>query len=580
MGIQKTGQSLRVLQPTPNTIKPGQVIKGSILKIYPENKAEIQLGSQKMVAQLEASLSAGGKYHFMVQSTDPVIQLKVIGEQLQQQDHLNSLNLLQQLGLKASKRNIVFLQQLIAKKIPFEKPQLTQSFHLLEGSKDKQLTGKMLVEMISNRLPITKNVLEALQSVSNSSFSGRLASAMPELDQANVQPNISQNLQKLVSNHAAISTESKLMGERINNQNLFHLLKLSGTIEPAQPFDTWRANTTTEQSGRQKDIPFQLSEAQLRNLQTVIDNRATLQQNAKLLLNSFHNLPQSIANEGNLDTQLFSRLKEQFTQSVLPYLPKNTTFPASSMLQNNRHALSQVYEFLQNAASTTTENIEVTMKQLRDVNLLMAASPKDQFLQHLKHTLSFTGYSYEHDLANKVMQEQTSLKGVLLQLMQQGDHNNNTTEQSKQLLHFINGLQLQSVQDTGNFLYASLQLPGEKLGLAKDLQLEFEGRKTEDGEIDSSHCRVLFYLDLANLNQTIIDMTVQNRNVSVTIYNQSEEELRPLAKDYQAVLKNGLNELDYHLSSVMFKPVREEELTGSKRQQSHPSSYQGVDFRI
>ncbi|WP_042223785.1 hypothetical protein [Oceanobacillus manasiensis] len=577
MGIQKTGESLRVLQPTPNTIKPGQVIKGSILKIYPENKAEIQLGSQKMVAQLEASLSAGGKYHFMVQSTDPVIQLKVIGDQLQQQDHLNSLHLLHQLGLKASKRNIVFLQQLFTKKIPFEKTQLTQSLQLLEGSKDKQLTGKVLVDMIANRLPITKNVLDALQAVSNSSFSDRLANAMPELNRANFQPNISQNLNRLVSNQSVISKESQLMGERINNQNLYHLLKLSGAIDPAQTFDAWKANTANEHGGKQ-DTPFQISEAQLRNLQTVMENKAILQQNAKLLLNSFHNLSQSIANERPLDIQLFSRLKEQFTQSVLQYLPKDTTFPVSSMLQNNRHALSQVYQFLQNAASDTPESLEVTMKQLRDVNLLMAASPKDQFLQHLKHTLSFTGYSYEHDLANKVTQEQTSLKGVLLQFIQQGDHN--TTEQSKQLLHFINGLQLQSVQDTGNSMYASLQLPGEKLGLATDLQLEFEGRKTEDGEIDSSHCRVLFYLDLANLNQTIIDMTVQNRNVSVTIYSQSEEEIRPLAKDYQAVLKKGLNELDYHLSSVMFKPAREEELITSKRQQSHPASYQGVDFRI
>src|SRR5699024_10101587 len=108
-----------------------------------------------------------------------------------------------------------------------------------------------------------------------------------------------------------------------------------------------------------------------------------------------------------------------------------------------------------------------------------------------------------------------SIKSMLIQYIQQNNASNN--EQAQQLLHIMNGLQLQSIHETNSFIYASLQIPGEKLHLNNDLQLEFESKKTEDGKINPDYCRILFYLELTNLDETIIDMHIQNRYISITV---------------------------------------------------------------
>src|SRR5690625_6222184 len=48
--------------------KKGSILRGRILKLFPQNKAHIQLGAHTFIAQLEASLQLGGSYHFQVQS--------------------------------------------------------------------------------------------------------------------------------------------------------------------------------------------------------------------------------------------------------------------------------------------------------------------------------------------------------------------------------------------------------------------------------------------------------------------------------------------------------------------------------
>src|SRR5699024_3997090 len=71
---------------------------------------------------------------------------------------------------------------------------------------------------------------------------------------------------------------------------------------------------------------------------------------------------------------------------------------------------------------------------------------------------------------------QQTMKGLLLQLTQQND---SLGERAQHVLHFINGLQLQSVHETSHFIQASLQVPGEKIGLNNDLFMEFESKKTD-----------------------------------------------------------------------------------------------------
>src|SRR5690625_2754620 len=140
----------------------------------------------------------------------------------------------------------------------------------------------------------------------------------------------------------------------------------------------------------------------------------------------------------------------------------------------------------------------------------LTMTPKEQFLTHLKQVLLFTGLTHENLVKQDLAQRQSeTVKSMLIQMIQQHDGVNQ--ERAQQLLHFINGLQLKSVNETSNFIQASLQIPGEKLALNSDLHLDIEGEKTENGMVNPNHCRILFYLDLKNLKETIIDMHIQKR---------------------------------------------------------------------
>ena len=64
-----------------------------------------------------------------------------------------------------------------------------------------------------------------------------------------------------------------------------------------------------------------------------------------------------------------------------------------------------------------------------------------------------------------------------------------------------------------------MQVPLEFLGKKMDATLEWNGRMKEDGKIDSDFARIMFYLKLDTLNETVVDMQVQNRIVTITVYN-------------------------------------------------------------
>ena len=64
-----------------------------------------------------------------------------------------------------------------------------------------------------------------------------------------------------------------------------------------------------------------------------------------------------------------------------------------------------------------------------------------------------------------------------------------------------------------------MQVPLEFFGKRIDATLQWNGRMKEDGKIDPSFARILFYLDLHSLDKTIIDMQVQNKIITITVYN-------------------------------------------------------------
>src|SRR5690606_27723038 len=123
------------------------------------------------------------------------------------------------------------------------------------------------------------------------------------------------------------------------------------------------------------------------------------------------------------------------------------------------------------------------------------SSIQGQFLMYVDQFINTIGLTDEYILKNNVSEQQSHLhtiKTLLLQMIQ--DTPSQTSEKVHSLLHFINGMQIQSLQESNQMLIATLKLPGEKFALNKDIFMQFEGRKTPEGKLDPEFCRVLFIL--------------------------------------------------------------------------------------
>lgn len=112
-----------------------------------------------------------------------------------------------------------------------------------------------------------------------------------------------------------------------------------------------------------------------------------------------------------------------------------------------------------------------------------------------------------------------------------------------------------------------------------DATLEWNGRMKEDGKIDSDFARIMFYLQLDTLKETVVDMQVQNRVVSITLYND-DKDLVPVVDKFKEILKQGLSAVGYQLSGVFVKSFEEQKITSALMAKSKALDAQGVDIRI
>lgn len=201
--------------------------------------------------------------------------------------------------------------------------------------------------------------------------------------------------------------------------------------------------------------------------------------------------------------------------------------------------------------------------------------------QAIQSVLVKLGVHYEAGLASKelhISQIQDSLKPQLVALLQEGMAGTALREAAETVVSRLNGQPLQSTE-SGVQQQIIMQVPLHLQGKRIDATIEWNGRMKEDGKIDPDHARVLFYLDLEALHKTVVDMQVQNKVVTLTIFNE-DPTLKMLGSVLEDRLAEGLDAEGYRLSAVRFKQFQEEVITPTKSSISADSGTQGVDFRI
>lgn len=292
-----------------------------------------------------------------------------------------------------------------------------------------------------------------------------------------------------------------------------------------------------------------------------------------------------------LNQQQLTALIQSVEQELLPVLSKETADQLARVLQNttlqNQSSLLSFLTMLGNQDITTTQMAQEQMAG-QQMNQGQQMPVQEQLLGQITRYMGSLGLTMEHDFIQALQTAQQdslqtaaqaeSVKSLLLQMIQQGGQQ---PEQIQQLVHFINGLQLQTLTESNQMLQAQMYIPGNPFALNDDIFMKFESKKTEDGKIDEDYCRIIFMLDLEQLQQTIVDMQIQKRIITVTIFN---DVVSNVVNDpvMLSTMKENLRELDYQLSTVDWKPLsKQEEVSSTNKEfQAAYQRQKGFDLKI
>ncbi|KOS69489.1 hypothetical protein AEA09_13555 [Lysinibacillus contaminans] len=609
----------------PLALKQGQVFHGTITKLYPDQMAEVQVGNQKLIAQLEVPLKAGDAHFFQVSGTSPQTELKVVtGPMAQSTSPTQQMNqLLESMNLPKTTEMQQVLSHFMKAQIPISKEQLVQAEAWMKALPEGVMKADALQamqKMVELKMPFTNDVFQALLSgqktVGMTSTMNNFAQLLmidTTLPQG-VKQNLMQQVQAIAKPFEAetgglvlaksvqiLNNNAAPISDRLQALNM---LKEAGVVPQNATLQNWSSvqPTTTQPPQMQQagQIVQTILATKPENAAQLIEqlkawttgqNLLTNEQKQQLtqLIERFTQLPPSKQTLEIFAKQVQEQLIKAFTQSIPERLFTQDTNSLSSkdhllsLLKPETATLVQNEALMRNLVKVGSESSQPIIQQLMtQADAQVQSSMDSKAMEHaLKTVLKGLGISYEAALNNKSADLQAiahQLKPQLHALLQDAQITPQLKEAAEMLMTRMNGMQLSSGEN-GHQHQLIMQVPLEFFGKKMDATLQWNGRMKDNGKIDANYARVLFYLQMESMQETVIDMQVQNRVVTVTVFNENPDVI-PLAEPLKAALKAGLAEKDYQLSAVFIKPFEKavpvKETITTEPQEEHS----GVDFRV
>lgn len=594
---------------------PGQIVSGKIVKLFPNQTAEVQIGSHKAIAQLEIPLSANIRYWFKVEPGEGMLRLKV----MESADRLGAAapaeSLLRQLGMQLSRENKMLIQFFLREQLPITGETLKMASEWIKESRSAEDGLRTVKELIIRQLPFSKDVFSAISSVLHGdSLSSLMGELLDELKGGGLSSKGQQiysllgDLTKTLREKLGQQAIYRLFSEWLNTKNqasshtAFQLLKVLGLM-PGETAEDAALKQLMEGSIQNKPISHVLTEIlkanDSGNRQEFILNLAKLNgfiaqrsessglaQTLENLFNDIRNGKNSFPAEKNLLNALFKSALSHTLNDDLDQLLSDAYGIKQAAVQAGRLLAGEKPL----AAAPLNLREKTMLEELKNSLQTEANLTYDQRNIHseLKRIIRTLGLSHEHDVINLLKQsdEGASEKLDTLKPLLMGFINEETSHIAKdaaeRLLHKLTGFQALS-QESGPLQHYIFQLPVSLWGKISNLTMQWSGRKTEEGKIDPSHCRVIFYLNLEHLNETIVDLQVQNRIIKISVINEHKE-IKDLTAPFAAELKENLLKLNYKLSSVSVQkpesagdsPMGKDTMTSIVQS----NQFSGVDIRI
>src|SRR5690625_490817 len=361
-------------------LRDGQIIKGKINRLFPANKAEIQVGSHTMIAEITTPLRVGDRYIFQVhEKADQLIHLRVMSESIHRENNHRFAQLLRLFGIKESHGAVHFIRQLFNDKVLFDQTQIKQAMVLLDRVGYGQNEMNMVKEMISHRLPLTETIYRALSSVKMNQLSPLLNEMLHEMKQ---NPAKTKHEQQII-----------LLLERLTNRtssnDVFPPL-LTKKFEPLLKLLNMSIQTPREIVRTLAVKPFQPVEE---SIATLVKNESQIKSLANKVLHSFPMLETSSLSDAQMQ-RLNTIVKEQ----LLPLLPVPTHNQVQSVIKKGNQA--QLFDLLHLIVQKETYQYAKEILNSGKNEVSFSRLPlQTQFLTHLYQTIHTLGLSDEQMIA-------------------------------------------------------------------------------------------------------------------------------------------------------------------------------------
>lgn len=577
-------------------IQPGQIMRGKILQLFPFDRARIQLGELQVIAQLEAPLEHGKPYYFQVLDVEKEIHLRVIQDpfaagknELQQ--------LLKYLGSRPTSVREQFVRQLLQAGIPFTKSSLQHVFTLLDNHPNPSLATNVLQQIMQRQLPVTNEIMESLIVYQSSSFTKemtQLYQTLQQLDSTNpttrllmqqieqLMPDRAKKHRNLVQLHQHITTKTNIqelqflqwLHPQIKKNKVAQLSEMP--VEKRQQFVQ-----TPEKLFKFLGVP------DVRNQQLFSQTIAAVAINSNVLQKEINQFLQKWeANTHFMALQSPNMRLDAYTrehlEQVLTRIATHVGLSEEQLTRIRQHAPATIRDLLQLMIDVKRIPID-TLQQLgdsvenKDGQLGMSKGSPVDVMRAVQRLMHHIGLSYERSIAHGQMEGLTeTLKGSVLQFLQEQGTN---SARAQPLMKFIQGMQLQTVQETPHMLGVHIQLPAMFEGMRSDLHMEFESKKTPTNTIDPDYCRILFDLDLAALKRTLIDMHIQYKQITFTIFNDHPW-IKKAAAPFETLLKENLQQTGYDVTVIRYESLHHTKKM-RKQQKIKPFEHmEGFDMKI
>jgi uncharacterized protein YigA (DUF484 family) len=587
-------------------LKVGQIVKGVVLQLLSDQEALINIGGVQVRAKLETPLKQGDVTMLQVQpeSSGGQILLKPLMASDVQITEDSLSELLKAFTIKDTAGNRQMVQQMQQEGVPVSKENV-KAFEAVMRSMpegvNKEEWAQAAVLAYKKGLPLTEATVGALRQVTTGPPVGKVleqleqqATALLEQDPAHPAADTAKQVVSLLKELRASAAAT------------WPSARPPDAVTPAAPQAGGGAKAATAGSppvvsgsapaAAAVTAPPAAAAAAGSELPAAAAPRAETASAASAQPAA---VPQAARAAGAASPEAHARSAEPASEGEPPAAssPVNQEPPAKQKAAppeaQQRSAAASVLEadpepnwislMLKAVGVEHEAHLAVKLDERADA-ILRGRHNTDDLLPNLIATAS------QQD--DSVKPAADTLKSLLLQLTASDDTPAPLKEAAQQALGQITGQQLMLTGDKSSmFAHMTLFVPFMDGTGQQSAAIHIQSRKGKRGEVDASNCRLLFDLQMKVMGNTLLDVHVVNKIVSLNIHNDHPA-LAPLMEESKEEITAAMHKAGYQFISLKCSPYPQPpvaENEASKQGTSdgrvdlralyQPKAYKGVDFR-